>query len=422
MHGRRKLLDNVASLYLLQGTNYVVPLAVLPYLVRVLGIEVYGLIAFVQSFVQYFSVLTDYGFNFTATRSIAKNRTDCSEVAGIFCRVMAIKTVLALIAAAMLFSLTLLVERFRGDFAFFAIGFIAVVGNLLFPVWYFQGMEEMRYISILTGVSRLVTAAMLFVFVRSPRDGLLALSIQACGVLFSGVWGFWIVIRRVFPYASVPNSRELWISAREGWHLFVSTAAISLYTNTNVFLVGILAGNVEAGYFSAAEKLIRAATGMISPISQAIFPHISSLASASRERALRFIEGSAKWLAGLTIIPSLAMLFFAGPIAELLFGIRAAAGAAPVIQWIAMLPFIVAISNVLGVQTMVTFGLDKQFSWILLSSGVVNILFAIPLILFFGAQGAGVALLITELLVTILMIYVLRARGIKVFVGNEVRA
>ncbi len=70
----RRLLDNIVSLYLLQGLNYLIPLAVLPYLVRVLGMEAYGLVAVAQSFAQYFNILTDYGFNFSATRSIAQSK------------------------------------------------------------------------------------------------------------------------------------------------------------------------------------------------------------------------------------------------------------------------------------------------------------------------------------------------------------
>jgi len=63
---RSRLADNVISLYVLQGLNYLIPIAVLPYLVRVLGLDMYGLMAFAQSFAQYFTILTDYGFGFSS--------------------------------------------------------------------------------------------------------------------------------------------------------------------------------------------------------------------------------------------------------------------------------------------------------------------------------------------------------------------
>ena len=88
---RRKLLGNMFWLYSLQGLNYFIPFAVLPYLVRVLGVERYGLVSFAQAFAQYFVILTDYGFNLSATKQIARLRSDPERVSSLFWSVMVIK-------------------------------------------------------------------------------------------------------------------------------------------------------------------------------------------------------------------------------------------------------------------------------------------------------------------------------------------
>jgi PST family polysaccharide transporter len=176
----------------------------------------------------------------------------------------------------------------------------------------------------------------------------------------------------------------------------------------------MLAGNVQAGYFSAAEKIIRAMSGVIGPVMQAIFPHISSLASHSSELALAFISKSLTWTACLTIVPSLMMLLFARPVTLLCFGASAVASVA-VVRWIALLPFIIAISNVLGIQTMIPFGLDRQFSRILIGGGLLNLVIAVPLIKLFAARGAGASVLITETMITATMMFVLRNHGIHPF-------
>lgn len=412
--GKLRLLENIFSLYLLQGLNYVIPLAVLPYLVRVLGMEIYGLIAFSQSFAQYFNILTDYGFNYSATRFIAQNKQDADAISRAFCRVYLIKTFLMCLGLVLLLIILTTVPRFRHDALYFAAAFLAVLGGVLFPTWYFQGVEKMRYISILTGIPKILSAVLLFVFVHRPQDGLLALTIQSSGIVVAGVLGLWFSLRDLKIRLEWPPWSELRATFAEGWHLFISTAAISLYTNTNVFLVGILAGNVQAGYFSAAEKMIRAMIGVIGPIPQAIFPHINSLVSQSTEVALAFISKSLAWMAGLTIIPSLLMLLLAKPITLLCFG-AAAGPSVAVVRWIAFLPFLIAISNVLGTQTMITFGLDRQFSRILIASGLLNLALAFPLIKLFAAQGAGAAVLTTETVVTLTMAFVLHSHGINVF-------
>lgn len=415
---RNRLFSNIFSLYFLQGLNYLIPMAVLPYLVRVLGIDRYGLLAFAQSFALYFNILTDYGFNYSATRYFAQNQKDQNAVGRMFSCVLLIKLMLMLLGAIILLFVITCFSRFRHDAAFFLVAYLAVVGNTLFPVWFFQGIQQMRYISIATGSAKLLSAALLFVFVHDRGDALLALTIQSAGMLIAGLIGLFIALQKVHFQLHWPRAMEIRNTLADGWHLFISTAGVSLYSNTNVFLVGVLAGNVQAGYFAVAEKLIRAMAGMVAPVSQAMFPHVSSLASTSFDDAWRFTYRALKWLAALTMAMSLLLLIFANPIAWLCFGSRAI-GCVPIIRWIALLPFLITMNTTLGVQTMVTFGLDKQFSRIMISGGIVNALMAIPLILMFAAQGAGACVLITETSIVIVMLIVLHRHGIS-FSGNPV--
>jgi O-antigen/teichoic acid export membrane protein len=410
---RRRLIENIFSLYILQGLNYVLPLAVLPYLVRVLGMEMYGLVAFCQSFAQYFVILTDYGFNFSATRYIAQHRDSAENVSSMFCRVFLIKLSLMLVGLVLLVCIVELVPRFHEDAWFFLVAYIAVLGNVLFPQWYFQGVEKMKYISIITGTAKIGSAALLFIFVRRPGDALLALGIQSLGPWLAGLAGLWLSVREIGLRFRWPAKAEFRETLSEGWHLFVSTAAVSLYTNTNVFLVGLLAGNVQAGYFSVAEKLVRGAQAGLTPVMQAMFPHVSSLTSKSRDSVLRFLRKSLLVIGGMAFAGSTLLFLLAHPVALILFGPKSLA-CVPTLRWIAMLPFVIAISNVLGIQTMIPFGLDRQFSRILIAAGLANIVLAVPLIRLFGASGAGASVLLIEIFVTTTMAVVLGRSGIDI--------
>jgi PST family polysaccharide transporter len=410
---RRRLFDNIGSLYLLQGANYLIPMAVLPYLVRVLGMEIYGLVAFAQSFAQYFNIFTDYGFNFSATRSIAQNRNDVGKISEVFCCVFLIKLFLTAVGLIVLACVLLVVPRMRNDWTIYMFAFVAVIGNVLFPVWFFQGVERMRYISIISGTTKAFSAVLLFVFVHQPADGLLAVAIQSAGMVVAGVIGLVVCLRTMHLDLQWPSWVSLKTCSGEGWHLFVSTASVSLYTNSNVFLVGLLAGNVQAGYFSAAEKLIRAISGLVGPINQAVFPYVNSLARTSSQAALAFIAQCLKWMSGLTLVPVVILFLLARPIVVLCFG-HAAIGAIPVMRWIAPLPFLIAVSNVLGIQTMIPFGLDRQLSRILLAAGALNVAAACFLIPRLAAQGAGISVLFTELFVTASFAAVLRHKNIRI--------
>lgn len=400
-------MESILSLYVLQGVNYAIPMAILPFLVRVLGMEQYGLIAFAQSIAQYFVLFTDYGFNFTASRAITQKRDDHEAVSRIFSAVLLIKLVLMVAGIIVMAAIVEGVPRFRVHGLLFLAAYGTVIGNVLFPTWYFQGTEQMRYISGVMSATRLLGAGALFLLVRQPGDALLAVAIQSASLLIGGLAGLGIALSKCKVHFSRPSRSELLRTLSEGWNLFISSAAVSLYTNTSVFLVGLMCGNLQAGYFSSAEKLIRAMQGLIQPISQALFPQVNALAARSRELALRLNARVLAWTGSMTLAGSLVLALAAHPIALLCFG-SGAAGMVPVLRWVAFIPFLIGISNILGIQTMVPFGLDRAFSRIIVLAGLFNLTIALPLIAVFAARGAGMSVLATETLVTIAMLLALR--------------
>ena len=408
---RRKLLGNIVWLYALQGLNYLVPLAVLPYLIRVLGVERYGLIAFAQAFAQYFVILTDYGFNLSATKRIALIRNDRDELSVTYWSVLLIKFGFMALGALAATVVVLGIPRFRSDAILYAISYLAVLGNVLFPVWFFQGMEQMRYISVLTGATRLLGALLIFAVVHKPSDYVLALAVQSGALLIAGIAGFWTAIMRFHIPFRVPSTADLVRALSDGWHLFVSNAAGTLYATTNVFLVGLVAGNVQAGYFSAAEKIVRSIQGMLGPITQAVYPHVSGLAAKSREAALQFIRKSLVWIGVLSFVPAALLLVFARPIATILLR-NAADGSLTPLRWMAMLPFVISVSTVLAIQTMIPFGMEKQLSRIYVVAGLFSLLFSLPLIHQFGASGGAAAVLVVEVCIVVAMWHRLNRDGI----------
>jgi len=393
-------------LTILQGANYILPLITLPYLVRVLGPERFGLLAFAQAFTQYFVVLTDYGFNFTATRRIAIHRDNRQEVSETFCAVMSIKFGLMVISFLLMAATVFAVPKFHADWPVYFVTFLIVLGNVMFPTWFFQGMETMKYTAALSISARFVTTVAIFIFVRHQSDYLLAAGFQSASMVIGGLLGL-LSLRRIAPLRLVLPSRQALATAlSEGWHVFVSTAAISLYTSSNAFILGLITNNVTVGYFSAAEKIVRAVQGMFSPVSQAIYPHISSLVVRSREAAVEFIRKSLKWMGLFSFTASALLFILAEPMVVLILGQEYLASVV-LVRWMAALPFIIALSNVFGMQTMLTFGMDRLVSRVLLLAGLMNLTIIVPLVCALGPEGAAISLLITETFVVVACWYVL---------------
>ncbi|MDD5226330.1 MAG: oligosaccharide flippase family protein, partial [Candidatus Omnitrophica bacterium] len=188
-HERKTVLHNFASLSVLQAITYVLPVLILPYLFRVIGPEKFGLIAFAQAFVQYFMILTDYGFSISATKEISLCQHDPSEVNKVFSSVMLAKIALALISFALLSCAVYFIPKFRSDWMVYMLSFGVVLGNTLFPVWFFQGTEKMKYIADLNIAGGILTVVGIFFFVRRPQDYLMVPLITSSASLITGLWG-----------------------------------------------------------------------------------------------------------------------------------------------------------------------------------------------------------------------------------------
>jgi O-antigen/teichoic acid export membrane protein len=408
---KHQLAVNVASLLTLQAANYVIPLVLLPFLARVLGIERFGLLSFVQAFCMYFVLVTEYGFNLSATRSVAAARDDLAALARIFWSTMVARALLGVACLVVLVVTVLMVPRMRPDLGAYLAGALAIVTAMITPTWYFQGREIIRSLAVSQLVGRVLTTAAIFVVVRGPEDVNLVLIVQGGGMLLVGLVS-WIMMAR---WAPVPfhavTWRNIWDRYTDGWHVFLSSAAISLYTTSNVFILGLLTSNTQVGYYSLAEKISRAACGFIGPVSQAVYPRIASLMVTSREQAFQLLN---KVFWGLTAVGAAVFVLLVS-VPQLFVEVIGGPGWEPAVgplRWLSMLPLAVAVSSVLGTLTMLNVGLERPFAKIVAYSGVVNVAALAVGSLTLQADGAAIALCLTEWVVAALMAIGLRRRGL----------
>jgi polysaccharide transporter, PST family len=161
--------------------------------------------------------------------------------------------------------------------------------------------------------------------------------------------------------------------------------------------------------------------GLLTPMTQAIYPHVSILAAESRQRAAGFIRKTLLWMGLSSLAPSVFLLAFARAVAVILFGAAAMGSVAP-LRWIALLPFILTISSVLAIQTMIPFGLERQLSRIYVTTGLASIIPLLTSIHYFGATGAAAAILFIEICVVVAMWSALKGHEIDLRRGTAKEA
>jgi PST family polysaccharide transporter len=407
----RKVVGNAALMMAVQAGSYVLPLINIPYLLRVIGPEHYGLIAFAQAVMAYFVTLNDYGFNLSATRELAVRRDDPVLRNELYSAVMLIKCSLCLVSFLILCTLVAFVPRFHSNGSIFFASFGIVVGTMLFPQWFFQGIEKMYWISMVNLAANVLFTAGIYLLVRTPSDFLIAAIVQASGKLLAGILGLIILFSTEHVKLSVPTMAQVRHRLEDGWHLFLSSAAATFYTSSNAVVLGLVCGMTEVGYFSAAYKIFAAGQMLVSPMCQAIYPHVCSLAHRSRQLAVDYLRKAMLVIGGITFFGGLLVLALAPWIVRIAMGPKYTASVA-VLQFMALTPFACAINNIYGTQGMLNFGMKPEYSRTIVLSAVFSNLILFPLCLWFRAPGAASAALITETVVTAAMGMMLYARGI----------
>lgn len=407
------LVKNFTSLSLLQLANYIFPVITLPYLVRVLGPEKYGLINFAAAFSAYFVIITDYGFNLSATQEISVNRNDKEKVSEIFSSVLTIKIILFFLSSGIFFLIVNMFELFSNDAGLYSIMFIGVVGIVLFPLWVYQGVEQMKYILIINVAIRSVTIVSIFLLVKVENDYLLLAVIYTITQVMTGITGLFFAIRKFDLRYLFPSKVQLLEQLKKGWNLFLSSIWINLYTTSNVFILGLFAPNSVVGYYSAADKVRIAFQGILSSMSQSVFPYVNKLLAESYQKFISFNRKLLKISVMIGIIISSSLFLFAEPIVKIVLG-NEYSPSVIVLRIIAWLPLIIFLSNVFGIQTMLPLNYQKRFSQILFLAALINLMISFSIVPSYFEIGTAVSMLVTEIFVTLSFYIFIRMKRIPV--------
>jgi len=399
---RKRLTENFISLSVLQGLNYLLPLITLPYLVRVLGPEKFGLIAFAQAFTGYFQILTDYGFNLSATREISIHREDKQKVNEIFSSVMTIKIFLCIISFLLLSLFLIFIPRFRSDWLVYLFSFGIVVGNVLFPVWFFQGIERMKYITILNIISKVIFTICIFIVIRKSSDYLYVPLLNSLGYIIAGLLSLKIVFKNFYVVFLKLSLNSYIKQLKDGLYLFIGTIGVNFYKNNSVIILGLLTNNIIVGYFSIAKKIIDILNQIAVLISQVLFPYISKIINQDIEKSLRLLKKIGAGIFTYTSFIGIIFLIFPGLIIKIVTG-NSYYESILSLKIMAFVPLFIG-ANVPAVQILLSKGFYKQYSAIILKGALLDIIINLSLVPFLSYIGSCISTIVVELFVTIYLI------------------
>ena len=390
---KKVVAQNFVSLLFLQGANYILPLLILPYLVRVLGAEKFGLVMFAQSLAIFLTVFVDFGFNISGTREISLARSDKEKIGEIFLAIMLIKLGLIIIAFGILYFIVSVFSRFSIDAEIYLLSFGVVIGQVLFPVWFFQGIEKMKFVTFINILAKVIFTGLVFFLIKTESDYINVPIYNSLGFIISGIIGF-ILAFKYFKY-KVPKVALIKQLLVDSSSLFVSNFATSLYTASNVFILGLFTGNVIAGVYSSMEKLILAVKNVYVPLYQALYPWV---ARQENDQKKVIINKIMPVVFIVSIIITLVILFFARTILSIVYDDDLISSYANIFR---ILSFISVFSGLNMLYNMLYFPVIKRYKVrmnILVFGGIFNMMMNLILVQFYGIYGIATIVTITELL------------------------
>lgn len=354
LNNNKKIIENFSYLSLLRIFSLLFPLFTYPYLLRVLGFEIYGSVVFAQSISAFSAIIINFGFNISGTKDVACNKDDVFALSKIVSSIYSIKFLLWLGCLFFYFLLVLFVPFLREDKLLYLISFFLTFNELLFPSWFFQGIEKMKYITFINIGVRLLFVISIFLFVKTKSDYLLVPVINSIGGLFGGVISMYVVFFKekiLFIKQSYKTLQEFFYDSLP---LFLSSLSTQIYVNANKIFVGSFLGMTEVAIYDLGEKITSIMKIPVGMISQATFPKIS------REKNISFIN-KIMLLTTISISLTYIILYFnSNWIVKVLSG-SFNTQAVDILRILSFSVIISALNLFLGSNRLVPFGYKKAF-------------------------------------------------------------
>jgi polysaccharide transporter, PST family len=407
---RHLIVQNTLSLYGVQVVGYVVSMVTVPYLARVLGAAGWGLVAFAQAFGSYVSLVGEYGFSLSATREVAHYRDNREKLTDIFAGVLGAKVLLASGALVLALIVRWCVPAFREHPTLLWAGMFWALAQVFNMMWFFQGFERLRLVAAIDIAAKVLATIGIFVLLRRPEDGWRLLIIQGCGFLMSSAVGLGLA------YRELPFRLPKWSSTREalrmGWSMFLFRGSVSLYTSGNAFILGLFVSPQLVGYYAGAERISKAFLGLLSPVSQTLYPRLSHLVWHARSRAARLARIGVLLMGGGGAAIGVLVFMSAPLLVRIILGPNFGP-AVPVLRALSLLLPVVGVNFALGIQWMLPLGLDRAFNTITLLAGLINITLAMTLATSYKDLGMACAVVTAEVFVGASIYLVLSFRNLN---------
>ncbi|MHA7059252.1 oligosaccharide flippase family protein [Aquimarina sp. M1] len=274
----------VSSLY-----GLVIPVIIIPYLIKVVGLGNYGLSVIAFSTTFFLSLIIDYGYTISGVNSLSKSKTDPQRNA-IVIKATYTKTILFLCICLLFLLLMVTIPYLKKHTSLFLLSLVIPFSSILNLNWALQGLQLIKGLSFITILNKTLYLIGIFVVIKNPEDYIYINLIFGLGILISGIISLFLIKKKINLRRVGFSYNELITEIKGSAHYFVSN--ISVYVSTNIYpiILSFFTTNEIVGVFAAVEKLYNVMRAPFSIYINLMLPRISESIEQYKNQAVRLVK------------------------------------------------------------------------------------------------------------------------------------
>lgn len=277
----KTILKNAGYLSIIEVIRLAMPFVALPYLIKTVGASNYGLAVFAQTIISYFTIFINWGLDISAVKDVSINRDNTAELNRIVCTVLGIKSILLTLSFVVLILCIVIIPFMREHCFLFLFAFLSCFSEVLFPTWFYQGIEKMKYLTIVRTISIIFYTSCVFLFIKSEDDYIKIALLQSLGNILSGVISLYLlfVVNKI--RLVVPGFKGMTEAFKESFPFFMSRLSVIFNNTMAKTLSGIFFTMEAVAAFDLAQKIATTSLIPMQMMNQAVYPHIAKTKSVS---------------------------------------------------------------------------------------------------------------------------------------------
>lgn len=394
------------------------PLLTTPYLSRVVGANGVGIYSYIYSIVYYFMLVTLLGVNNYGNRTIAKVRDDNNKLSKSFCEIYSMQMIIGVgMFCLYLFSINYIFDEKLRFISFLSSLFI--LSSILDINWLFFGLEEFKKTIIRNSIVKILSVALVFLFVKSENDIWKYMLIMSGSTCISQLV-LWFFIKGKIKIVKV-SFKDVMKHLKPNIVLFIPVIAVSLYKMMDKVMLGIITNMDEVGFYENAEKIINIPLVVITALGTVMLPRISNMIEKGNSTKMKeYINKSILFIGFISLAMTFGLAGISENFAPWFFGSDFKKTGFLIVLLSSTIPFI-GFANVIRTQYLIPNEKDKIYIKSVIYGAIINFIANIVFIPYLKSIGACIGTISAEIMVMIYQTISIRKElPIKIYFRNIV--